>query len=69
MLVLSRLKGERIVINDDIVITVVEIRGNKVRIGIEAPDDVSVHRWEIYEAIFKKTPNMEGFSDNLDGKK
>ena len=51
MLVLSRKKNESIVINNDIVITVVEIRGDKVRLGIEAPKDVPVHRQEVYEAI------------------
>ncbi len=51
MLVLSRRQDERIVIGDQIVITIVEIRGDKVRVGIEAPRDVPVHRREIYEAI------------------
>lgn len=51
MLVLSRKKDEVIVIGDDIRITVVEIRGDKVRLGISAPCDMSVHRLEIYEAI------------------
>jgi len=51
MLVLSRKKDESIVINNDIVITVVEIRGDKVRLGIAAPRDVPVHREEVYEAI------------------
>lgn len=51
MLVLSRRKDERIIIGDDVVITVVDIRGDKVRIGIEAPKDVPVHRQEVYEAI------------------
>lgn len=51
MLVLSRKKNESIVINNDIVITIVEIRGDKVRLGIEAPKDVPVHRMEVYEAI------------------
>jgi carbon storage regulator len=51
MLVLSRKKNESIVINNDIVITVVEIRGDKVRLGIVAPRDVPVHREEVYEAI------------------
>ncbi len=51
MLVLSRKKNESIIINNDIVITVVEIRGDKVRLGIEAPKDVPVHRQEVYEAI------------------
>ena len=51
MLVLSRKKGECIVIRDDIVIMVVDIRGDKVRLGIEAPKDVPVHRREVYDAI------------------
>lgn len=51
MLVLSRKKNESIVINNDVVVTVVEIRGDKVRLGIVAPKDVSVHREEVYEAI------------------
>lgn len=51
MLVLSRKKNESIVINDDITIVVVEIRGDKVRLGVEAPKEVPVHRREVYEAI------------------
>ena len=51
MLVLSRKKYEEILIGDDVLISVVEIRGDKVRIGITAPKDVPVHRREVYEAI------------------
>jgi len=51
MLVLSRKKNESIIINDDITIVVVEIRGDKVRLGIDAPKEVPVHRNEVYEAI------------------
>ena len=51
MLVLSRKQNESIIINDDIVITVVEIRSGKVRLGIEAPKEVTVHRREVYDAI------------------
>jgi carbon storage regulator len=51
MLVLSRKKNESIVINNDITIVIVEIRGDKVRLGIEAPKEVPVHRREVYEAI------------------
>lgn len=58
MLVLSRKKNEAIVINDDIVITVVEIRGDKVRLGIVAPKDVPVHREEIYEQIHGGKPAL-----------
>lgn len=51
MLVLSRKKNESIRINDSITIVIVEIRGDKVRLGIEAPKEVPVHRSEVYEAI------------------
>ena len=51
MLVLSRKKNESIVINDDITIVVVEIRGDKVRLGVQAPKEVPVHRREVYDAI------------------
>lgn len=51
MLVLSRHRDESIIIGDDIVITVVDIRGDKVRLGIQAPTAVTVHRQEIYDAI------------------
>lgn len=51
MLVLSRKKDESIVINNDITIVVVEIRGDKVRLGVEAPKEVPVHRREVFDAI------------------
>ena len=51
MLVLSRKKNESIVINDNITIVVVEIRGDKVRLGVEAPKEMPVHRREVYDAI------------------
>lgn len=51
MLVLSRKKDEKIVIGDNITLMVIEIRGDKVRLGIDAPRDVTVHREEIYDAI------------------
>ena len=51
MLVLSRKRNESIVIDGSIVITVVEIRGDKVRLGIEAPREVPIHRQEIFAAI------------------
>ena len=53
MLVLSRKKNESIVINDDIHIFVVEIRGDKVRLGVEAPKEVPVHRREVYDAVHR----------------
>jgi len=54
MLVLSRKKSESIVINDDIVVTVVEVRGDKVRLGIQAPREVPVHRKEVLDAIMRE---------------
>ena len=54
MLVLSRKKNETIVINDNIQITIGCIRGDNVRVGINAPTEVSVHRQEVYEAIQKR---------------
>jgi carbon storage regulator len=56
MLVLSRKKDESIVINNDITIVVVEIRGDKVRLGVEAPKEVPVHRREVFEAIVRGEP-------------
>jgi carbon storage regulator len=51
MLVLSRKTNQKIVINDDIIVTIISVQGNKVRIGIEAPQNVTVHRSEVLEAI------------------
>ena len=51
MLVLSRHRDESIIIGDNIVITVVDVRGDKVRLGIDAPTDIPVHRQEVHEAI------------------
>ncbi|MDR1923495.1 MAG: carbon storage regulator CsrA [Planctomycetaceae bacterium] len=53
MLVLSRKRNESLVINDNITVVVVDVRGDKVRLGIDAPKDVPVHRKEIYDAIRK----------------
>ncbi len=61
MLVLSRKKNESIVINNDITIVVVEIRGDKVRLGVEAPKEVPVHRREVYDAIKRNAP-VQGVS-------
>lgn len=58
MLVLSRKKNESIVINNDITIVVVEIRGDKVRLGVEAPKEVPVHRREVYDAIKRNEANQ-----------
>jgi carbon storage regulator len=53
MLVLSRNRDESIMIGDDVKITVVDIRGDKVRLGIDAPQNIPVHRQEVYEARLK----------------
>jgi len=58
MLVLSRKHGEEILIGDDVVITVVEVRGKFVRIGIEAPKQVPVRRREVHEAIRRDRNNL-----------
>jgi carbon storage regulator len=65
MLVLSRKKNESIVINENIVITVVEVRGDKVRLGIQAPRDVAIHRSEIYEML-KRDQTAEGEAKPVD---
>jgi len=54
MLVLSRKKNESIVINGNVVVTVIDVRGDKVRIGIDAPRDVVVHRQEVLDAILSE---------------
>lgn len=63
MLVLSRQRDESIIIGDNIVITVVDIRGDKVRLGIQAPTEIPVHRQEVYEAIQRENQRASG----LDG--
>jgi carbon storage regulator len=59
MLVLSRQRDESIIIGDNIVVTIVDIRGDKVRLGIKAPPEISVHREEIYELIQKESQQKE----------
>jgi carbon storage regulator len=60
MLVLSRQRDESIFIGDNIKITVVDIRGDKVRLGIEAPTEIPVHRQEVYEAIRRENQRTQG---------
>lgn len=66
MLILSRKLNEQIVIGDQIVITVVAIRGGNVRLGIEAPKNVPVHRHEIYEALREEGQKAEALGKNAD---
>lgn len=60
MLVLSRKKDESIFVGDDIKITIVDIRGDKVRLGIEAPNEIPVHRQEVYDAIMRENQRQTG---------
>ena len=63
MLVLSRQRDETIMIGDEIEITVVDIRGDKVRLGISAPTQIAVHRKEVYEAIRRENEQAARVSD------
>ncbi|MFA6039515.1 MAG: carbon storage regulator CsrA [Candidatus Peribacteraceae bacterium] len=60
MLVLSRHRDESIMIGDEIVVTIVDIRGDKVRLGIDAPQDTPVHRKEVYDAIQRENRKAGG---------
>ncbi len=68
MLVLSRQRDESIVIGDNIVITIVDIRGDKVRLGINAPNEIPVHRQEIHDAIQREN-SQAGQLEAADTKK
>jgi len=59
LLILSRKKDEQIVINDDIIVTVVEVRNNVVRIGIKAPKNIPIHRSEIYQEILAEAEGVQ----------
>lgn len=62
MLVLSRQRDESIIIGDNIVITIVDVRGDKVRLGIDAPVEIPVHRREVYEAIQRENQRASEIS-------
>ena len=65
MLVLSRHRDESIMIGDDVVITIVDIRGDKVRLGIEAPQSIPVHRQEVYDAIQRENAKSNEASSDV----
>ena len=65
MLVLSRQRDETIMIGDDVELTIVDIRGDKVRIGIKAPATVAVHRKEVYDAIRQENQQAAAFRGEL----
>ncbi|MEW4526438.1 MAG: carbon storage regulator CsrA [Maioricimonas sp. JB045] len=67
MLVLSRHRDESIIIGDNIVITIVDIRGDKVRLGIQAPTEIPVHRQEIYDAIQREKARNPNAAGNVTG--
>ena len=64
MLVLSRQRDETIMIGDDVEVTIVDIRGDKVRLGITAPRSIQVHRKEVYDAIKRENEQAAGLSPN-----
>jgi carbon storage regulator len=64
MLVLSRHRDETIMIGDDIELTIVDIRGDKVRIGVKAPSNIPVHRKEVYDAIRLENEGAAEFKDH-----
>jgi len=64
MLILTRKLGERINIGDDIIVTLVEVKGSQVKLGIDAPKSISIHRHEIYERIRKANLESSDVSDS-----
>ena len=64
MLILTRKVGEKLVIGENVTVTVLGIKGNQIRIGIDAPPEVQVHREEIFQRILKEREDAEGLQGN-----